>query len=438
MQCVRKRQGSARPVTILDPVHGFVHVTESELAVIDTATFQRLRLIRQLASAHLAYPGANHTRFEHSIGVMHVAGLSSGMLEEKGYMTSDEVRMVRLGALMHDIGHGPFSHVLDELVHEKGAQSHEDTGQRIIRKTEIADALSEHGFSPRKMSDLAVGKGSGVKRFMNELIAGGLSADLMDYLLRDSYYTGAGFGKVTIERMIDSFEVYGDHLALQKDALYTFESLAVARYEMFKAVYFHKTVRAAESMILRAFQLTDERLGLSNTSNLKLYVSRSDESVIRELLALQDPEDEVRKAQQMVRNYLARNLVKCVYEKVILRRERIAEKILSKPAMRNQLRDELSKKTGVDPDHIFIDIPTTPSVPYTSERESFSGLVLVSKGENGVKVSRLTLQELPAVQAISGYMDILRVYTTQENREKMEKAAQALLGEENYTTKISV
>src|SRR5579875_3590205 len=168
----------------MDPVHGFVRVKEPELAVIDTPTFQRLRLIRQLASAYLAYPGANHSRFEHSIGVMHVAGLSCSVLEEKGYMTQDETSMVRLGALMHDVGHGPFSHVLDELIHEKGGRSHEDTTQNIVR-----------------MSELSVGKHTGKKKFLNDIIAGSLSADLMDYLLRDSYYTGAGFGKVTIERI---------------------------------------------------------------------------------------------------------------------------------------------------------------------------------------------------------------------------------------------
>jgi len=421
----------------MDPVHGFLRVKEPELAVIDTPSFQRLRLIRQLASAYLAYPGANHSRFEHSIGVMHVAGLSCSVLEEKGYMTQDETSMVRLGALMHDVGHGPFSHVLDELIHEKGGMSHEDTTQNIVRKSEIADKLSAYGFSPRKMSELSVGKHSGKKKFLNDIIAGSLSADLMDYLLRDSYYTGAGFGKVTIERIIDSFEVYNNRLALQRDALYTFESLAVARYEMFKAVYFHKTVRAAESMILRSFQLADEFIHISDTSNLQRYLSRTDESVLHEILSLKE-NGAAEKSKDLVKRYLARNLVKCVYEKLIHRRERVTEKILSARAMRDKLRQELADRCNVDPDDIFIDLPTTPAVPYTSERESFSGLFLISVSGDNVKASALTLQDLPMVQAISGYMDVLRIYTTQENRSKVEKEALRLLGEEDYTTKISV
>ncbi len=426
-----------KSVTIMDPVHGFVRVKEPELAVIDTPTFQRLRLIRQLASAYLAYPGANHSRFEHSIGVMHVAGLSCSVLEEKGYMTQDETSMVRLGALMHDVGHGPFSHVLDELIHEKGGRSHEDTTQNIVRRSEIADKLSSYGFSPKRMSELSVGKHTGKKKFLNDIIAGSLSADLMDYLLRDSYYTGAGFGKVTIERIIDSFEVYSNRLALQRDALYTFESLAVARYEMFKAVYFHKTVRAAESMILRSFQLADEYINISDTSNLQKYLSRTDESVLHEILSLKE-KGPAEKSKDLVKRYLARNLVKCVYEKLIHRRERVTEKILSARTMRDRLRQELADRCNVDPDDIFIDLPTTPAVPYTSERESFSGLFLISVSGENVKASALTLQDLPMVQAISGYMDVLRIYTTQENRSRVEKEALRLLGEEDYTTKISV
>ncbi|MEM0117117.1 MAG: HD domain-containing protein [Conexivisphaerales archaeon] len=426
-----------KSVTIMDPVHGFVRVKEPELAVIDTPAFQRLRLIRQLASAYLAYPGANHSRFEHSVGVMHVAGLSCGVLEEKGYISQDETAMVRLGALMHDVGHGPFSHVLDELIHEKGGMSHEDTTQNIVRKSEIADRLSQHGFSPRKMSELAVGKHSGKKKFLNDIIAGSLSADLMDYLQRDSYYTGAGFGKVTIERIIDSFEVYNNRLALQRDAIYTFESLAVARYEMFKAVYFHKTVRAAESMILRSFQLADDQIHISDTSDLQTFLQRTDESVLHEILSLQG-KGTVDKAKELVKRYLARNLVKCVYEKLIHRRERVAEKILSARTMRDRLRQELASRCGVDADDIFIDLPTTPAVPYTSERESFAGLYLISKSGETVRANAITLQDLPMVEAISGYMDVLRIYTTQENRNKVEKEALKLFGEEDYTTKISV
>lgn len=434
---MRKPLTLNKSVTIMDPVHGFVRVKEPELAVIDTSAFQRLRLIRQLASAYLAYPGANHSRFEHSIGVMHVAGLACSILEDKGYITQDETSLVRLGALMHDVGHGPFSHVLDELIHEKFGISHEDTTQNIVRRSEIADRLSEYGFSPKKMSDLAVGKQTGKKKFLNDIIAGSLSADIMDYLQRDSYYTGAGFGKVTIERIIDSFEVYENRLALQRDALYTFESLAVARYEMFKAVYFHKTVRAAESMILRSFEIADDYIHISDTTDLERYLSRTDESVLHEILSLRG-DNQVNKSKELVKRYLSRKLIKCVYERIIHRKERVAEKILSAKAMKDKLRQELASRCNMDPDEIFIDLPTTPAVPYTSDRESFSGLYLVSRSGDSVKATALSLQDLNVVQAISGYMDVLRIYTTEENRGKVEKEALKMLGEEDYTTKISV
>ena len=131
---------------IIDPIHDFVRVYDNELKIIDTPIFQRLRRIRQLSGAHLIYPGAQHTRFEHSLGVMHIASMAGQALAEKGVVSSDDIQNLRLASLLHDIGHGPFSHLFEEIFEEKRKISHEDLGRDIILKTEIGDIISKNGF----------------------------------------------------------------------------------------------------------------------------------------------------------------------------------------------------------------------------------------------------------------------------------------------------
>jgi len=127
---------------IIDPIHNFVRVYDSELKIIDTPIFQRLRRIRQLSGAHLIYPGAQHTRFEHSLGVMHIASMAGHALNEKGLISVDNIQNLRFAGLLHDIGHGPFSHIFEELLQKNRKISHEHLGRDIIQKTEIGDLIS--------------------------------------------------------------------------------------------------------------------------------------------------------------------------------------------------------------------------------------------------------------------------------------------------------
>ena len=138
---------------IRDPVHGYIYVNELECKIIDSPVFQRLRKIRQLASAHLTYPGALHTRFEHCIGSMHLAKRAANHLKSQEIINKDLSNELSIAALLHDIGHGPFSHLFEEVLHEKG-MTHENITDRIIRETEIADILSKFGVNVKKFSNL--------------------------------------------------------------------------------------------------------------------------------------------------------------------------------------------------------------------------------------------------------------------------------------------
>ncbi len=142
---------------IVDPIHDFIRVNDAELKIIDSPIFQRLRRIRQLSGAHLTYPSAQHSRFEHSLGVMHIAGQAANALKEKGHLKSDQIGEIILAALLHDVGHGPFAHLFEEILETKKKISHEEIGKKIIQESEIGDILSKTGYDKKKIVKLAFG-----------------------------------------------------------------------------------------------------------------------------------------------------------------------------------------------------------------------------------------------------------------------------------------
>lgn len=421
---------------IRDPVHGYVKVTEVEREVIDSPFVQRLRRVHQLAGSYLVYPGAVHTRFEHVVGTMHIAGQIGKSLASASEMDQEFVQELRLAALLHDVGHGPFSHMFEEVLAAKGTTTHEDITQRIILETSLGDLLRKHGFSPERTSELAVGKLNKAPSFMNEIIVGGLSADIMDYLLRDSYFTGVEYGKVDIQRLVDSLHAPDGHLALDHAALYTFEAMLLARYEMFKAVYFHRTVRAAELMLVHAMDLADKTLGLTDLSNLDRYLDLTDEIVLQRLASIDPATPELMQAKQLALDFRNRNLVKCVFERLFQRRDQAIGQLFAESRERARTVAELARSAGVDPVHIFLDVPTAPSVPYTSSRQMLTSVRLIEEGDGGT--TNVPIKDLPLVGSIAGFMDVLRVYASPSVRQPVKQAATTFFGTGNSFIETSV
>jgi hypothetical protein len=403
---------------IIDPIHDFVRVNSNELKIIDTPIFQRLRRIRQLSGAHLIYPGAQHTRFEHSLGVMHMASMAGHVLHEKGIVSSDNIQNLRFAGLLHDIGHGPFSHLFEELL-QKRKMSHEDIGRDIILKTQIGDLISANGFNKKFITELAFGDSK--FQFMNEIISGALSADIMDYLLRDGYFTGAEHAKIDHNRLTYSLDVYKNKLALEKSALVNFETMMISRYQMFKAVYFHKTVRAGEVMLLESMYLAEEELGLSSTS-LNEYLKLTDEVILSKLLNLPERNSKLRIAKKIATDYLNRNLFKSVFE------VSVTGNAITKKRMQS-IREEVSKKSKVDINEIFVDSSNTPSIPLSPSKKESKSIIILER--DGVKVTakEIPISDIRLVSVMSGFMKILRVYTPANNRKKVEIAAKSILND---------
>ena len=403
---------------ITDPIHDFIRLNRNERQIIDTSVFQRLRRIKQLSGAHLTYPGAQHTRFEHSLGVMHIASMAGIALQSKGITTKDDISNLRLAALLHDIGHGPFSHLFEEVLQRKNKKSHEQIGKQIIHNTEIGDILSKNGFDKKLIQNLAMGEGK--LQFMNEIVSGALSADMMDYLLRDGYFTGAEHAKIDHNRITYSLDVYKNKLALDHSALVNFETMMISRFQMFKAVYFHKTVRAGEVMLLEAMTLADDELGLTSLT-LNDYVKQTDESVMALLLSVPETTTELKNAKKIANDYQDRKLFKCVFESTLS--SNLSQKLMY------ELKNLIAKKSKVDSNHIFLDTSTTHSIPLTPSKKESKSIILVKKDSKKTAVEQIPISKIPLVSSMSGKMNILRVYTQQSNRKKVEITAKSILDE---------
>ena len=414
---------------IRDPVHGYIYVNELECKIIDSPVFQRLRKIRQLGTAHLTYPGALHTRFEHCIGSMYLAKRAANHLKSQEIINEDMSNELSIAALLHDIGHGPFSHLFEEVLHEKG-MTHENITDRIIRETEIADILSRFGVNVKKFSNLCVGTSKNHPRFMNDIIAGFLSVDSMDYLLRDSYFSGVEYGKVDVHRIIDAYEIAGKKLAINKDSVYALESLMLARYEMFRAVYFHKSVRASAVMIIRAMNLSDEELHFTNLDNLDDFLQLTDERILYNISNINSNSENSRLAKKLVIDYTNRKMLKLVFEKIVLGKDEFSTKIFAQRKFRENLAEEIAEKSKIPKSHIFIDVSTATSVPTTSTKESFNEITVLLNNTRKKEFEITKATELPLMNAILGYMNIIRIYTTVPYKKKLDATVKGIFEKE--------
>jgi uncharacterized protein len=405
---------------ITDPIHKHIRFTELEHDILDNEIFQRLRRIRQLAGAHLVYPSAQHSRFEHSLGTMHIAGYAGETLFSKGYLDSeDKIQEIRLAALLHDIGHGPFSHLFEEVLDEKGRKNHEDIGMEIILKSEISDIISRHGYDSCTVSRLSCGQSK--IRFLGEIIAGSLSADIMDYLPRDGMFTGAEYGNIDYHRLVGSFQVVtNQRLAIDRSALYSFESMLISRYEMFKAVYFHKTVRSAEVMLLHSMLLADEQLNLTDVS-LEKFSELTDENVLERIITL-NGENEI--AAKLARDYRSRKLLKCVYEKFLHKHDPTFKKI-NRDAL-NGLGLRIAETAGVSEASVFVDSSRASSIPLTPSKKEISSVVLSDRE----RTYEIPVSEIPIIDSITGFLNMLRVYTTSESRNAVERCIRSVIERE--------
>ncbi len=367
-----------RPHEMRDPIHGFIKLSEKEKNLIDTQVFQRLRRIRQLAMTFLVYPGAVHTRFDHSIGVMHVAGQICTKLRELNStkICDEDIDRVRLAALLHDVGHGPFSHVSEYLLDAYALDRtdmghmrekiHEKVTVDIVRTDpEIRDILSEEECD--FVADMI--QGQDTQDWQRDIVSSELDADKMDYLLRDSYFTGVKYGIYDLEKIIESCLIEVDKtetsLAISSKGIYALEQLLLARYYMTQQVYWHRVSLISNEMIIRGITLAIEA-GNTKMKELYQYDENDKENFIQKYLNYHDENvvDILRncpqeKAHTIFNRLYDRKLFKTVAnlrlkDETNIRVKRRLLAMKDDPQLRQQLETAIADHLRIDADYVII------------------------------------------------------------------------------------
>jgi uncharacterized protein len=254
---------------INDPVYGFISIPGDFIFdLMEHPWFQRLRNIKQLGFTSFVYPGATHSRFQHSLGSLHLMGMAISTLVEKGVrLSAEEIEAVLCAILLHDTGHGPFSHALENSI--VSGISHEDITLLLMRK------LNEQ-FDGRLSLAIAIFSGTYKRKFLHELVAGQMDMDRLDYLRRDSFFTGVIEGSVGSDRIIRMLNVVDDSLVIDEKGIYSIEKFLIARRLMYWQVYMHKTVLSAESLLVRilkrAREIASEGTDLYATPALRFFL----------------------------------------------------------------------------------------------------------------------------------------------------------------------
>lgn len=320
---------------IKDPVHGYIDVKPELLPLLDSEKLQRLRGVKQLGFICLVYPGANHTRYEHSLGAMHLAGLLCKNLE----LEKDETLLVETAALLHDMGHGPFSHTSERLCRLFRDFSHDEI-LPLLSDPEIAPVLEENGTDPKETADIVSGKHK-----LASIIHGDLDVDRMDYLLRDAHYTGVHYGAYDAPRLIRSLVLTDEGLAIKENGISSAESLLIARTLMGPSVYSHHVSRIAEGMFLTAGK---HHL---NKDTINEFMKTDDAGAVYSLM-----NSESAISREMITNIRKRRLYKravyCGSESVDMGRL----STLSSQA-KDRIERNIAQTAGVEPTDVILDIP---------------------------------------------------------------------------------
>jgi len=382
--------------TIKDSVHDHIEVAGVARDLLDTPELQRLRRISQLGTASLVYPAANHTRFEHSLGVYHLASEALEHLDVGG----PRAERVRAAALLHDVGHGPFSHNLESITYRRTGKMHDDVHE-LFERGAVGEVLRDHDIAPHAVADLVAGDGR-----YGQLVSGELDVDRMDYLVRDAHHTGVPYGTIDHARLVRELTFDDGELVLAEGNVQTAESLLVARALMNPTVYSHHVARISKAMLRRAGETL-----LANTDADATDLRRWD-----------DPELLVR-----LRNCEATaDLVERLDTRDLLKRAVWAELDDVPASVREadfeDIRGyelEIANRANVPPESVVVDVPGEPSMTESSTR------VLVGGERRRLDQQSPLVEALRAAQRAQWRMG---VYAPAEGTDEVGRAAVEALG----------
>jgi len=413
--------------TVHDPVHGSITVHGAVLDLLDTVEVQRLRGIKQLGLANVAFPGANHSRFEHALGASHMAEKVSTILK----LSKDERELLKVTALLHDVGHAPYSHTFEQLMLDVLGLDHmEITGKILEGKISVessrklrslnvprtCDVLKEWGLSAKEISLLLLGKHE--KEYLGDLLHSEIDVDQLDYLLRDSHYTGVALGMVDAERIVNTLVVRQNKLCVLEKGIEAIEGLLTARSLMYSSVYYHHTVRTAEVMLANAVDFVIR--GVSKREALRLFTMND-----AQLMVFLDSVGGF--VSELVTRLRYRTLFKPVY---VRPRTKLSEEekkeYLEKFGRWSKIRkiqEEIAEEAGVEVGRVMIDVPVVDII-ISEPRISKVEMPVLSRGKlhNLAELSPLA----EAIKQRQSPKFFLRVLADPRFEEQVERAAKRI------------
>ena len=342
---------------IRDPIHGNIQIKNYFVDLLETPEIQRLYNIKQLGFAHLVFPGAHHTRLEHSLGVYKIANQISDILELDKY----DKNILICAALLHDIGHGPFSHTLESILLEKFGVDHIDLTEKLIlgeydifeseekkfiQSQSVNQIIEKEGLNKKELIHIIRGKRN-EKSYLSQILNSTIDADQIDYLVRDAFYTGVAYGLIDIERLLQTLRIFENNLTINRKGVGVIENILMARGLMYSSVYFHKTVRIAELMLSKAIEEISEFEPFE-------FFRMTDAEILNSLKNMGDFQYEI------ITRLKYRKLFKQAYVASFYELEKHEIKLIEEleiTVKRRQKESELEQALGIEKGHVIIDAP---------------------------------------------------------------------------------
>lgn len=371
---------SDRTKTVHDPIHGSITAGPPFTDIMDRHEMQRIRSVKQLGLGNLVFPGANHTRFEHCLGVCHLSGRMGRMIG----LDDNDVNTLMAAGLLHDVCHAPFSHTLEATMEEITGKDHMDLARDLIfgriptylkRDRDIlggvcpmSEILEDSGISAKTVCDLIAYPRSELGAFntddeksffssrdyMHQIIHGPVDSDQMDYLLRDAHYTGVKLGTIDMDRLLSQMVKFNDQLVLRKGGISAAEGLVVSRLLMQSSVYFHRTVRTAEMMMVKAVEEA-----IDTGEDLSEMYLMTDSDLVQTLISFGG------KPSGLVRDIMLRRLHKKAYALYfdMLSEDDIPGLVkYADPKVRKDLEERIASRAGVDRTDVIVDMPSKSAI----------------------------------------------------------------------------
>lgn len=384
--------------SLRDSLYRNISLEDWALQLVDGREMQRLRRIRQLGTAYLVYPGANHTRFEHALGAHKLAQDATRALG----LPPEDARHVQAAALLHDVGHGPFSHLFEEV---RPGRTHEEFSVDLVQWSGLNDLLKQSGLDPKRVARLIQGRGE-----HGRIVSGDLDVDRMDYLVRDAHYTGVRVS-VDPERLLSVMALHNDDFLVREEGVTACESLLVARFLMYPSVYYHHTCRSAQIMVVSAIR-----------DLVESGVPYDEVRVMDDAELLSALKSGTRYAREIAQRVDERRLFKRAFEGTHKRvqGDPFLERLVQESKERERIRRELADLAGLDDGSLLIDVPPRP-MPREVEAK------VLTKDERVVPLREASTLVRTLVAAQMDHWKFW-VFAPQESLEIVEREFQKMLG----------